>query len=68
MVVNSKQAEAFTVLMKQAFDLCDRYNRKQKILRTRRPIFSWSKGLVGESVPDKVLEDVVKPVSLAELI
>ncbi len=67
-VVNSKQVEAFTVLMKQAFDLCNRYNRKQKILRTRGPVFSWSKGLVGESLPDKVLEDVVKPVSLKTLV
>jgi hypothetical protein len=67
-VLNSKQAETFTVLMKQAFDLCDRYSRKQKILHTRGPVFSWSKGLVGESVPDVILEDVVKPVSLAGMI
>jgi hypothetical protein len=67
-IVNSKQVEAFTVLMQQAFDLCDRYSRKQKILRTRGPVFSWSKGLVGESVPVEILEDVVKPVSLAEMI
>jgi hypothetical protein len=67
-VVNSKQVEAFTVLMQQAFDLCDRHIRKQKILRTRGPVFSWSKGLVGESVPDVILEDVVKPVSLAGMI
>ncbi len=67
-IVNSRQNEAFTELMKQAFDLCDRYNRKQKILRTRGPVFSWSKGLVGKSVPDKILEDVAKPVSLETLV
>ncbi len=67
-IVNSKQVEAFTVLMQQTFDLCDSYSRKQKILRTRGPVFSWSKGLVGESVPDVFLEDVVKPVSLETLV
>ncbi len=67
-IVYSKHGEAFTVLMKPAFDLCDRYSRKQKILRTQGPRFSWSKGVVGEKVPDKILEDVVQPVSLAEMI
>ncbi len=67
-IINSKQVEAFTALMQQAFDLCDSYSQKQKILRTRGPVFSWSKGLVGESVPDQILEDVVKPVSLEEMI
>ncbi len=67
-IVNSRHGVGFTVLMKQAFDLCERYSRKQKILRTRGPVFSWSKGLVGEKVPDKILEDVVKPVSLETLV
>ncbi len=67
-IVNSEHGEAFTVLMQQAFDLCDRYSRKQKILRTQGPRFSWSKGVVGEKVPDKILEDVVQPVDLESLV
>ncbi len=67
-LVNSRHVNGFAVLMKPAFELCNRYNRKQKILRTRGPVFSWSKGLVGESVPDEILEDVVKPVSLETLV
>ena len=67
-IIYCKQSGNFAELMKQAFDLCDRYSQKQKILRTRGPVFSWSKGLVGESVPDKILEDAVKPVSLETLV
>ena len=55
-------------LLDPAFDLCRRYSQQQKILRTQGPRFSWSKGLVGESVPDKILEDAVKPVSLETLV
>ncbi len=67
-VINSRQAESFAMLMKPAFDLCNNYNQKQKILRTRGPAFSWSKRLVGENVADQVLEAVTEPVSLAEMI
>ena len=55
-------------LLDPAFDLCRRYSQKQKILRTRGPHFSWSKGVVGKSEPDKILEDVVKPVSMETLV
>ncbi len=54
--------------MKPAFNLCNSHTQKRKILRTKGPRFSWSKGLVGEKVPDKVLEDVVKPVSLETMV
>lgn len=67
-IKNSKQDEPFTALMIQAFDLCKRYRQQQKILCTHGPRFSWSKGVVGENVPDKILEDVVKPVNLEALI
>ena len=67
-VISSKKHEPFTTLMKDAFDLCNKYSQKQKLLRTQGPRFSWSKGVVGEYVPDEILEDVVKPVSLVEMI
>lgn len=66
--VKSKNHKAFTSLMKEACDLCNRYKRQQKILRTRGPVFSWGKGLVGESLPDKILEDVERPVSLEAMV
>ena len=67
-IVNRKKTSGLAALMKPAFNLCKSHTQTRKILRTRGPRFSWSKGLVGEKVPDQVLEDVVKPVSLGELI
>ncbi len=66
--LNSKQSKGFTVLMKQALDLSKTYNQKRKILRTKGPRFSWRNGTVGEKVPDKILEDLVVPVSLTAII
>ncbi len=63
-IVYRKKTSGLTVLVKPAFNLCNSHTQRRKILRTKGPRFSWSKGLVGEKVPDQVLEDVVKPVSL----
>jgi hypothetical protein len=60
--VYQRKSSGLAVLIKPAFDLTNTYTQKRKILRTRGPVFSWSKGLVGEAVPDRIIEDVVQPV------
>ena len=55
-------------LIKPAFELYNTTIQKRKILRTKGSRFSWSKGVVGEQVPDQTLEDVVKPASLETMI
>jgi hypothetical protein len=42
----------------------------RKILRSRGPVFSWSRGLAGKSKSesDKVLREVVQPVELEVMI
>ncbi len=55
-------------LMKPARELCNYHIQKRKILRTQGITFSWSKGVVGEHVPDKVLSDVIEPVTLRVLV
>lgn len=67
-IVHRRKSRGLYELTKPAFSLCKAYTRRRMILRTKGPQFSWSKGLVGEKVPDQVLEDVVRPVSLEELI
>jgi hypothetical protein len=66
--VDQKKSSGLAALIKPAFDYCSTHTQNRKILRTKGPVFSWSKGLVGETVPDKVLEDVVQPVELEVMI
>ena len=67
-IVFSSRNTGLALLIKPAFDLYKSNVQRKKLLRTRGPRFSWSKGVVGEKVPDKVLEDVVKPVSLENMV
>ncbi len=67
LVIGSRNT-GLALLVKPAFDLYKSNVQRKKLLRTRGPRFSWSKGVVGEKVPDKVLEDVVKPVSLENMV
>ena len=67
-IVISSRDTGLALLIKPAFDLYASTKQQKKILRTRGPRFSWSKGVVGEKVPDQVLEDVVEPVDLETLI
>ena len=66
--VDQRKSSGLAVLIKPAFDLCNTFIQKRKILRTKGPVFSWSKGMVGEAIPDRVIEDVVQPVKLKLMI
>ncbi len=44
------------------------YPNNEIIEKGERPKFSWSKGLVGETTPDKVIKAKVEAVSLTELV
>ena len=68
--VDQKKSSGLALLLKPALDLCNAFTQKRKILRTKGPVFSWSKGLVGERehAQDKVLRDVVQPVELEVMI
>lgn len=56
------------MLMKPAFELCNEYSQKRKILRVKGQFFSWSKGVVRAAASDENLEDVIDPVDLKTLI
>lgn len=67
-IVIGSRNTGLALLIKPAFNLYRSNLQRKKLLRTRGPRFSWSKGVVGEKIPDKFLEDVVKPVNLEKLI
>ena len=46
----------------------EEYPNKVKILIRETQRFSWSKGIEGQSTPDKILEDGIHPVDLKTLI
>ena len=67
-IVLGSSNTGLSLLIKPAFEIHASTVQRKKILRTRGPRFSWSKGLVGEKVPDRILEDVVEPVSLETMV
>ncbi len=48
--------------------MLQKYANKPVILKGTHPVFSWSKGLVGESVPDTIIKDAIHGVDLETLI
>ncbi len=68
--IDQKKSSGFALLLKPAIELCNAFTQKQRVLRTRGPVFSWSRGLAGKSMPapDKVLRDVPQPVALEVMI
>jgi len=68
--VDQQMGSGLALLLKPALGLCSAFTQRRKILRSRGPIFSWSRGFVGKvkSVPDKILREVVQPVELEVMI
>ncbi len=67
--------ESYSVFTKQfgglwhpIIELMKRHENKPEILKGKHPVFSWSKGLVGESVPDTIIKDSIHGVGLETLI
>jgi hypothetical protein len=67
-IVNREMESGLTMLMKPAFELCNKYSQKRKILRVEGQFFSWSKGVVESAASHEKLEDVIAPVDLKTLI
>jgi hypothetical protein len=61
-------APSFGSLFSPVREKKEEYPNKVKILIRETQRFSWSKGLEGQSTPDKFLEDGIRPVDLKTLI
>ncbi len=41
---------------------------KRKVIRTKGQSFSWGEGLVGEAVPDEVIEEGIQPATFTDVV
>ena len=44
------------------------YRNEDIIEKGQEPVFSWSKGVVGEYTPDKIIKPKIAGISLKELV